>query len=314
MQYINRNKFFKIILQNLSFYLIYLLFSQTSFAQIIQLQAVTEKFKHNFIYPSELIPDERSITEKLWYGMTGLMNEGKFIIEKNSLIQNYNLSSWKNYTTPKPLKFNKLIVFFHGLNSSPGAWEKHIRWLEEKTESVDIYAPSLTLKGNTELAKVLAPLEKTLKTYSRKSSNLPICFIATSNGARIALHLEHKLRSIPSKILLSSAAGVFFGTKRIIFRYLFTHPAVYHELSYANIISKQLILSARQPLAANIIRKFDFYGTKDDSQISPFNSAFPLINQKETFYLVKNSNHNHIVGEVFSHQLERCLTWLKTEG
>ena len=148
-------------------------------------------------------------------------------------------------------------------------------------------------------------------SYITKNKGSPICFIGTSNGSRIAMHLEQILRIKPSKIFLSSISGVFFGTRKIYLRYLFTHPDVYQELGYACQSAKNLIIHGRQALQAGSLRKFEFYASREDSQISPFNSSLPLLGHNEKFYLLEKTNHNHIISQVLEFQITNCIKWLK---
>ena len=206
-----------------------------------------------------------------------------------------------------------LIVFIHGLNSHPAVWSRYLKQLGQSGQ-YDFWAPEVLDKGNTSLMNTIPPLVTALQNYMEEFPERPVALIGASNGARIALMLETLLRSTQQKIFVASIGGVHGGSSRIGFRYLWTDSELYQELSVGNQRAKNFIMQSQNKNLNESRRTFIFYGSRNDSQIIPTHSAFPVLNHNEQFFLASGVNHRGLVDRVRTHLLSQINHWIPEEG
>ena len=217
---------------------------------------------------------------------------------------------WKRAINLDGSKASKaLIVFIHGLNSHPAVWSRYLKQLSQ-SDHYDLWAPEVLDKGNTSLMNSIPPLVTALQNYMEEFPERPVALIGTSNGARIALMLETLLRSTQQRIFVASIGGVHGGSSRIGFRYLWTDSDLYQELSVGNERAKNFIMQSQNKNLNESLRKFIFYGSRNDSQIIPTHSAFPVLNHNEQFFLASGINHRGLVDRVRTHLLSQINLWI----
>ena len=258
---------------------------------------------------------ERTFYETILNTSKSVHKEIKFNLEKWSSVPE-STDIWSQYLNfpPAQQEHRALIVFLHGLNSHPSIWNKHLHSFSKQFPQDLLWAPEILLKGNCSLARASKPILFQLRNYLQKiieEKKKPfVVLIGASNGARIALNLELRTRSLSSDIFIISIAGPHQGTKRIPFRYFQTDFELYQELNFQSIFSSLFLQKLQRPLAISTFRKYVFYGSLDDIQVSPPISAFPRIYQEEDFYLLQGTDHNGLIHESLEHQMKKYKEWI----
>jgi len=277
--------------------------------------AVTDSEKA-LLYPQDKIPGYESFQEMLSLSWAGYQSEWATIRSRHGGDQAQpdlrEEPFWSRLTLPVFSENAKaLFVFLHGLNSHPSVWEPYLSQLTE-SQRYDLWAPFIPEKGNIPLLDTIPDLFENLEEYLAKDAERPVVLIGASNGARVALMLECLLRNRAGKVFVASLAGVHGGTSRIRFRYYWTHPELYSELSYGSQASERFISLARARIPEHAVRAFTFYGSPEDSQVVPVHATFPLLGHGESFFLVRGVNHRSLTGAVQEHVLLQAEDWLAT--
>lgn len=212
------------------------------------------------------------------------------------------------YCEPKPWisePKNKLVVFIHGLNSSPLAWGKYILHLEKEYA---IFAPQVHQKGYCALEEAAAPILAEVQSYAHLFPDNPIFLVGHSNGGRIAAYLEQKL--IARRITLISIAGPHSGTALVnrlqsmrALSILGISRQMALEFEYqGNWALRNLIDWQNDAILTDEIKKVKriFYATADDGRIYPFSSSFPNL-PNSAYYLLRRHSHVTIIDAVQQH-------------
>lgn len=217
-------------------------------------------------------------------------------------------------------KSKGLFVFIHGFNSSPGVWNDHIVKLEVDGDGYDFIRPSVPERGRCSLDKAIEPIETLIDNYIKKFPEKPICFISHSNGSRIALELEDRLRkkAPTTPVKVSSVAGAVLGTKRIDFinklrvGNTFCGRAFADEMRYLCDHVKCLWEKTNKALPDGVVRSYDFFASTEDVVIRPVSASFPLLKDKDVrYFMVPNESHSSIINKVREFQLADCILWME---
>ena len=205
-----------------------------------------------------------------------------------------------------------LFVLLQALHHPPCMWNQYIEALASRME-IDLWVPDLPRWGNTASGKVLPILEKPLRKYLSKWPDRPIVLVGSSNGARIGLELEIKLRNQRSTIILVSLAGVFAGTERLWMRRIITDSDFYRECSYKSGHNLDTVRMARHRLSPEAIRKHLFYIADGDFFIVPLNASLLTMGHDEEFYYVMGAGHISIVDKMRDEVLEKAFQWIQQQ-
>lgn len=235
-----------------------------------------------------------------------------------------------------------LVVFFHGLNGKPSVWNDHLgkfKKLAEKNEetSLAFYTPLVPNKGHCTLADTgIDMIVENIEQWIALHPNKPVVLFGQSNGSRVALEIETRLRerAPQTPVSLSLTGPVLFGTSlidkiteklnpnllsKISFGSL--TPVCIEELRQGSDSSKKLLRKARKNLPEGCAeRRYRMYAPVIDSHILEKGSALPILNaNRETFknekhYLVPGYGHNSIVNAFTQEQVEKSLHWIKRKN
>ncbi len=212
-----------------------------------------------------------------------------------------------------------LIVLLHGLFNDPAAWYAQLTILQ-KHATIDIFAPIVPKRGVCSLEEAAQPILPTLVDYAKTHPGKPFCLIGVSNGSRIAMWLETKLRDAAplSPVFVSTIAGIHFGSSRIdlldnwgIARYL-SPKELREELKYGSVKARALLEEVKAPLPLGCApRGYEFYASTEDLSIPEMDSSLPKLGKGEQFYVLHGESHESIVAAVAAQQIESCLQWVR---
>jgi hypothetical protein len=211
-----------------------------------------------------------------------------------------------------------LICLFHGLRSDPATWYKQIALIKKQNNKIDIFAPKINKKGLCPLEDASTPILPTLLDFANKYPKKPICLIGVSNGSRIAMWLENKLRTLSNQtpVKVSTIAGVHFGSSRmnllekLKLAKLFYPEVLIEELKYGSKTSEELLNQVRKPLPKNCVRSYEFFASTEDSQVPELDSSLPILDKGEEHHVIHGETHNSIVSAVAKKQISSCLSWI----
>ncbi len=279
---------------------------------IIQLPGLTSSDANvELLYPLDQLPEEKGWGAFLISRCFSLSADLCSFIRRTS--HGWNSEAlWTKYTNPvqsPKADSDALFLFLHGLDDHPRTWEEYLVTLN-KTGKYDLWAPIISERGNIDLDSALSDIAEPLKTYMNTWPNRPVVIVGTSNGARLGLILETQLRSIKSKLMLASIAGVHGGTTMIDYRPFNANPSLYHEISFLSQHCRDTISAARRPLNSGTKRHFVFYAAADEIQVSPRNSALPVLDQNELFFFVRHTGHISVVEKIRDDLLARAIIWI----
>jgi hypothetical protein len=243
----------------------------------------------------------------------------------------YNMT--KEYLTGTPVEYvipsginnhwkkgnRGLYVAIHGLNGRPNIWHHQLAILQKHQSDFEIRVPYVPQKGNCFLDMAVAPIEAMVRDYINQHPGQPVCLMGVSNGARIALELEVRLRNTNAPIKISSVAGALFGTMQINLLHMLGlatflyKPVLVNEMFYLSHTSFRLFNRVAEALPQNAERAYEFYASPDDFQIKPYTGSLPVLSGKDVkYFLVPGENHNSIVARVCSIQIQSCINWMQT--
>ena len=211
-----------------------------------------------------------------------------------------------------------LYAVIHGLNGRPNIWRNQLSALRKQQPDFEIRLPYVPQRGNCSLEEAVAPIEAMIRDYIEQHPGQPVCLMGVSNGGRLAMELEIRLRDTKAPIKVSSVAGALSGTKQIdlmhrfgVAKKVYSSPLV-DDMLYQSETAMRILNSARQVLPAGVERAYDFYSSPNDFQIKPYTGAFPVIGQEDvSYFVVPGENHNSIVSRVSDIQIERCVGWMQ---
>jgi len=200
-----------------------------------------------------------------------------------------------------------LLLFVHGLQSSPYVWKRYITEVHKTYPNMYCLAPHIPFEGDCDLALAAQPILELVQDYADKHPEKPIVLVGTSNGARINMYMETKLTSsIPRKLLVASIAGVHYGTKQLNF--LVKWNLLWVKKFHSKIVSDfhwgsqkaQECLSAWQKKQVewkemDVKAHHFFCASKDDEQVRPLSVSLPQSISKATYKIFTGENHISIV-------------------
>lgn len=198
----------------------------------------------------------------------------------------------------------RLIVFIHGLNSSPLCWSRYIQELLKEDSSTSTFAPYVYKKGYCKLEKAARPIFKIVQDYAKQYPDNPIFLIGHSNGARIVQYIEDNLEA--KNIRLISIAGPHFGSKLInwikflrLNLCLGISESMTKELAYNGkwVNEKLKQWQAKSMVKPDKVVKRIFFASADDLRIFPNESSFPKL-PNSTYYLLSGESHVTIIDAV----------------
>lgn len=106
-----------------------------------------------------------------------------------------------------------LVVFIHGLNSSPLSWTRYILNLAGRTDATHYFAPYVYRRGNCSAREAADPIFRAIVKFKQRHPSARICLVGHSIGARIAGYVECLMRSGFQCVSLVSIAGPHGGTR-----------------------------------------------------------------------------------------------------
>ncbi len=247
-----------------------------------------------------------------------------FVSTCYTTVKEYLVGVPAEYVTPGDANNNwkeenkGLYVAIHGLNGRPNIWRNQLAVLQKQQPGFEIRLPYVPQKGNCSLETSVAPIETMIRDYLHQHPGKPVCLMGVSNGARIAMELEVRLRDTKASIFISSVAGPFSGTKQMNLMNglglatLLYKQVVVNDMLYQSHSSNSLLNRIRESLLENIERVYEFYASPDDFQIKPFSGSLPVLKDKHvSYFIVPGENHNSIVTKVSSIQVQNCMKWMK---
>jgi hypothetical protein len=259
-----------------------------------------------------------SYHQKISSFFTSLYREAPYRASTNYFKAAGTHEKYHHMTTPAPDHCG-LFVLIHGLRSDPAAWFNQIALLEEQDFlKIHLFTPVVQERGICPLEEAAQPILKELKNYLKKYQEKPICLLGTSNGARITLWLEVKLRAISptTPVKISNIAGVHLGTGRMniisqigIMKNWYPEN-LQDELMYKSETANQLIEESSEPMEGDL-RSFEFFASENDLLIPELESSLPKIQNHEIkHYLTEGESHGSIVAAVAKQQIDSCLQWM----
>ncbi len=211
-----------------------------------------------------------------------------------------------------------LIVFIHGLNSSPDTGRTlYKKEIENQTNGeFEVWVPVVPKRGNCSLEEAAEPILEMVKKYIETNPGKPIQLIGHSNGGRIAAYVETHLRDKKVDMRVTGIAGVFFGSdlitsyKKTGTAYLFLCPSILRDLPTGSKKSKELINEMRKEVTIGS-REYTFYTTIDDIAIPNFTSCLPNIKQNEKCHVLIGCGHSDIQKVVCEREVKKVIAFLK---
>lgn len=202
----------------------------------------------------------------------------------------------------------KLVIFIHGLNSSPLSFSKYFLEMEKLSKTTSYFMPYVYQKGNCSLIYAAEPILQVARTYTKLYPKNPIFIVGHSNGARIASYLEQRLQA--KEIHLLSIAGPHGGSIRHkIIDTLKLYPSfglskeIVKELSYLGSFSKNF-LHEWQNKSKEALQMEDkkikrvFFAAADDLTVFPSKTSFPKL-PNSSYHLLAPASHVTILEKVF---------------
>ncbi len=215
-----------------------------------------------------------------------------------------------------------LYVIIHGLNGSPkmtaASYVKLIK--KDRPGIYEIRAPHVYKKGNCSLKAAATPIIQMIGSYLAENPGKPIHLIGTSNGARIAAHVELAFRKRSVDIRVTAIAGVFFGSQRVE-RFknfkrivpLVLHKNIIEDFSVGSKRAQMLIEKMQEPVTVGS-RSYEFYGTPNDESIPNFSSCFPKDIPEAIYHPpVKGESHVTLWNSIRSKVLQDSYKWMEAQ-
>lgn len=211
-----------------------------------------------------------------------------------------------------------LVVFIHGLNSTPKIGsELYKKEIETQADGeFEVWVPKVPEQGNCSLEKASKPILEMVRKYIETNPGKPVQLIGHSNGGRIAAYIETHLRDTEVDIRMTGIAGVFFGSdamnlyKKTGTAHLLLSRAILEDLQTASKTSKKLIEDMSEPVTIGS-REYTFYASVNDLAIPNFSSCLPRINQNEKCHIVFNCGHTEIQEIVYKGEVKKVIDFLR---
>lgn len=211
-----------------------------------------------------------------------------------------------------------LIVFIHGLNSTPetgrNLYKKEIE--NQAKGKFEVWVPSVPKQGNCSLEEAAKPILEMIEKYIETNPGKPVQLIGHSNGGRIIAYIETHLRNKEVDMRITGIAGAFFGSKLINLytpigtTNFFFSPHILRDLKTDSKKSKELINEMRKEVTIGS-REYTFYATVNDLAIPNFTSCLPNIQQNEKCHVLKGCGHSDIQKVVCKKEIEKVIDFLR---
>lgn len=235
-----------------------------------------------------------------------------------SLDENRSILSYPEEKQPWLRSHSKiLVVFIHGLNSSPLAFSNYLTEFLERTDGVHYFAPYVYKRGYCSLSEAVAPIMDVVQNYAYQYPNNTIILIGHSRGATIAARVEQKLKA--KNIRLVSIAGPHYGSKIVEWaarwnlteRLGFTEQTI-KEMTYQGDLVKGKLTKWQEAQKkycedGKQVKRF-FFAATCDMRVYPMETCFPDL-PDSTYYQVRRESHESIVDGV----REQVMAYIKAE-
>ncbi|MCH9613478.1 MAG: hypothetical protein SP1CHLAM54_04810 [Chlamydiia bacterium] len=211
-----------------------------------------------------------------------------------------------------------LYLFVSGLSANPDVWEVPLRAVQERDKTADVIAPHIYRNGDASLDDTSTSVIRLVEEYIRAHPDNKVCLIGESNGARIVARIEHHLRSRPTRVKVITLAGAFFGTTKLTrlnqtgcTKCCFS-PELRRGLEAGSAESLALLQSMQEAFPAPPPeREFDFYASKDDTHLSPWQGALPAAGKGETYHTATNTSHVEMIERFGAQVVDNATTWMQ---
>lgn len=212
---------------------------------------------------------------------------------------------WKDQSS------EKLIVFIHGLNSSPLAWSDYFLDLQNTRLNYHYFLPYVYKKGYCTLNEAALPILRVIEAYCESFPENEIVLVGHSNGARILAYLDCELHP-KYKIHLAAIAGPFLGSKMISDLSYFGVTSFFgfsedmtREFEYqGDFAASQLETWLGKPPRENC--RAIFFASESDFRVTPISTSLPEKPGSE-YVLFEDESHVTIIDASKKHIIEFIL-------
>lgn len=180
----------------------------------------------------------------------------------------------------------------------------------------DVFAPVVPSRGMCSLDAAAEPVWNHVEDYVKAHPGKPVCLCGVSNGSRVAMWIDVKLRKYGNTpVKVSTIAGVHFGSSRMdLLNWLGIAPWMYpadllSELTYESERSKALMEQVRGDLGERV-RSYEFFATTEDQSVPDLSSSIPHTGHGQTFRILHGHSHDSIVPAVAEVQMKEGLEWM----
>ena len=207
------------------------------------------------------------------------------------------------------------IMMFHGLTTHPSDWfQVHKDLASVKGKYVfHAYTPSLYAMGNAPLNEVMEHVKEDIARFLQASSDMPVCVLGSSNGARVALmtRLMHNDRPM----FVGLAAGPLHGSLSVDFvrgvaphALSFFHPVLLDELGYKSMFARTL-MDQIEAADRNMNTQYSCYASSLDHVVIPYTSSFLNNVHNVTNKLYDDIGHMAFPFHTAEDLVNDCVNW-----
>lgn len=196
------------------------------------------------------------------------------ITEENEVYYDPEDFPWKDQSS------EGLIIFIHGLNSSPLAWSNYFLELQSAKPSYHYFLPYVYEKGYCTLEQAALPILNAIEAYFARFPQNEVFIVGHSNGARILAYLDCELDQ-KYKINLASIAGPFLGSQMVarlsnfgLISFFGFSEAMTKEFEYEGSFAKSLLRKWLGKMPRENCRAI-FFASKADFRITPTCTSLP---------------------------------------
>ena len=283
--------------------------------------------ENNITIEDNTIIDRRFLAKKTRDGLQVAFNE--FFFQRSHLppaLHDKLITKNPNYINPAEDHTWKassagLYILIHGLKGHPSHWESQAQKLRAEHPEADIAQIRVPKKGNCSLEEAANPIVALARNYILTQPDRPICFFGVSNGSRIALYCEIKLRNTSTPIRVSSVSGILFGSG-IMNQLVNRLPGIRgsydktlrEEIAYGSDKAKEILDAQKEDLPDGVIRSYKLYVSATDTHVWPYHSAVvPLKGDDVQYRIYSGEGHSSILDRVCSEQVESSIHWMKQQ-
>ena len=264
---------------------------------------------------------KKPLLERVWNIVRAIFNGIVFffsMIPRAFSYSNQNSSIPQNSGNVWKEDNKGLFVIIHGLyDSTRFAGGTYFEQIKNDRQEYEVRLPKITSKGNCSLEKAAEPVLSMILDYISENPGKPINLIGHSNGGRIAVYIEEKLRGKNVSIRVTGVAGVFFGSSAMDFlskntmtSYVLDQELI-TELKVASEEGKRIALAmGQEPLLGK--RYYELYATPNDQCIPNFSSCFPKVSNAK-YHLVPGYGHASLWTAIRDKELKRAYEWMDAQ-